>query len=146
MGELIAKVLRTRPRETRGKRSLPRVGRDVSLHCQKQAVLQGHGGPRFIVAVFFREFLQKSNAYYQQEEELKRISISALSVLVLFACMHSYAVEIPPPGKALDFDGADDAVQLTNSASFQSVTGALTVEAWVKADDINNEDTVFMAN
>ena len=49
------------------------------------------------------------------------------------------------PGKALDFDGADDAVQLTNSASFQSVAGALTIEAWVKADDIGNDDVVFMA-
>ena len=78
--------------------------------------------------------------------ELKRISISALSVLVLFAGMHSHAVDIPPPGKALDFDGANDAVSLTNSASFQSVTTSLTIEAWVKADNIVNEDVVFMAN
>jgi len=53
---------------------------------------------------------------------------------------------ILPPGRALDFDGSDDAVTLTNSASFQSVSGALTLEAWIKADGFDNDDVIFMAN
>jgi len=47
---------------------------------------------------------------------------------------------------ALEFDGTNDAVSLSNSTSFQSVSSALTIEAWVKADEFKNEDVVFMAN
>ncbi|MCD6117081.1 LamG domain-containing protein, partial [bacterium] len=47
---------------------------------------------------------------------------------------------------ALEFDGTNDAVSLSNSASFQSVSSALTIEAWVKADEFKYDDVVFMAN
>jgi len=47
-----------------------------------------------------------------------------------------------PPGNALDFDGSDDYVNLGNGASL-NLGNTLTVEAWVKADDLSARDCIF---
>ncbi|SLM27868.1 exported hypothetical protein [Desulfamplus magnetovallimortis] len=42
------------------------------------------------------------------------------------------------PGNALDFDGTDDYVEVANNASLDiSVTNQLTIEAWVKIDNLD---------
>jgi len=41
-------------------------------------------------------------------------------------------------GKALDFDGVDDYVYFINTPELQ-ITGAMTVQAWFKANDIGND-------
>ena len=44
--EAVEKLFRTRPRETRGKQSLSRVGRDASLHDEMSRYIEEFGGPR----------------------------------------------------------------------------------------------------
>ncbi|MFY0600829.1 MAG: T9SS type A sorting domain-containing protein [Cyclobacteriaceae bacterium] len=46
------------------------------------------------------------------------------------------------PGNALDFDGTEDYVNISNSASVQNLT-SYTVEAWVKPDAIVNYNPIF---
>lgn len=47
-----------------------------------------------------------------------------------------------PPGNALEFDGSNDYANVGNDASLD-VGNTLTVEAWVKADDLSTRQGIF---
>ncbi|RLB99901.1 MAG: hypothetical protein DRI57_32965, partial [Deltaproteobacteria bacterium] len=61
-----------------------------------------------------------------------------------YGSVMQFTMPMNPPGNALNFDGSDDAVSFSNSTSFQSVTNALTVEAWISVDSFSNS-VIFIA-
>lgn len=67
-------------------------------------------------------------------------------LIFLSLWMLLYVPQIFSQTSALEFNGSNQAVSLTNSTSFQSVSNYLTIEAWVKANSFGTEDVVFMAN
>jgi len=54
----------------------------------------------------------------------------------------AFATTMTPPGNALDFDGTDDYVNVGNDTSF-NVGNTLTIEAWVKPDNLSGRYGVF---
>jgi hypothetical protein len=64
--------------------------------------------------------------------------MAAINIILL--C--SLAIPLAEAGSCLQFDGIDDYVNIGNDASLD-VGNTLTVEAWVRADDLSSRQGIF---
>ncbi|MCF8366064.1 MAG: hypothetical protein K9H16_09795 [Bacteroidales bacterium] len=56
-----------------------------------------------------------------------------------FATLMDEPPAMAPPGNALDFDGTDDYVSILNNESNFDFTTAMTIEAWIKVDNFDED-------
>ena len=69
-----------------------------------------------------------------------------LLLIISFLLSKEIMAQTPGSGNTIDFDGADDVVEIVDNQSFASANSEFTIECWIKTTEGSGSNNVFVTN